>query len=303
VFYFGDAPTLFREIFTGAASPTIYFFVGMLTFTTYSLAGTMREQVCTYMCPWPRIQAAMIDEHSLQVTYRAARGEPRGPHKKGASWEGRGDCVDCTQCVAVCPMGIDIRQGLQLECINCGLCVDACDEVMARVDRPRGLIDYYNVIDAAKAPTGEKPRIPFFRPRTILYALLILVLGSVMLWGLFHRPTIGMEIIRDRNPTFVRLADGSIRNGYSVKILNMRGARDVIVKVDAGAHATLKAQGGVIDEDTVIIPAKGDSVTIAHIFVALPPGALSSAPAKIAFVAADPTTATVVRKQSAFLRE
>ena len=97
----------------------------------------MREQVCTYLCPWPRIQGAMLDEHSLQVTYRKDRGEPRGPHKKAESWEGRGDCVDCNQCVVVCPMGIDIRDGAQLECINCGLCVDACDEIMDRVEPAR----------------------------------------------------------------------------------------------------------------------------------------------------------------------
>lgn len=301
VFYFGDAPTLFREIVTGAASPVIYFFVGLLTFTTYSLAGTMREQVCTYMCPWPRIQAAMIDEHSLQVTYRGERGEPRGPHKKGATWEGRGDCVDCTQCVAVCPMGIDIRQGLQLECINCGLCVDACDEVMARVDRPRGLIDYYNAIDAEKTPAGEKPRIPFIRPRTIAYAVLIVAISGLMTWGLFHRPTIAMEIIRDRNPTFVRMSDGSVRNGYTVKILNMRDSRDIFVKIEGGSRMTLKASGARIVDDTALIHASADSVTVAHIFVTAPSASIAPAPDKISFVAADPRTASIVRKKSAFL--
>ena len=130
ILYFHDAPTIARDFFTGHAPATSYIFAALLTFTTYSLAGFMREQVCTYMCPWPRIQAAMIDEEALNVTYRYDRGEPRGPHKKGATWDGRGDCIDCRQCVAVCPVGIDIRDGLQLECIGCALCIDACNEIM-----------------------------------------------------------------------------------------------------------------------------------------------------------------------------
>ena len=303
VFYFGDAPSLFREIFTGTASPTIYFFVGMLTFTTYSLAGTMREQVCTYMCPWPRIQAAMIDQHSLQVTYRSDRGEPRGPHKKGAPWVARGDCVDCTQCVAVCPMGIDIRHGLQLECINCALCIDACDEVMDKVGRPRGLIAYYSLADAAKAP-GAAPRIPFVRSRTILYAVLITALAAVMLYGLFTRPTIAIDVIRDRNPAYVRLADGSIRNGYQIKVLNMRPLdRDIVVHIGGiDGNATLKANGAKIGKDSIIVHAPGDTVTVAHVFVAIGPQVLGLAPEKLAFEARDPKTGSLVRKPSAFLK-
>jgi cytochrome c oxidase accessory protein FixG len=303
VFYFGDAPTLFREIFTGTASATVYFFVGLLTFTTYSLAGTMREQVCTYMCPWPRIQAAMIDEHSLQVTYRADRGEPRGAHKKGASWEGRGDCVDCTQCIAACPMGIDIRQGLQLECINCALCIDACDEVMDRVGRPRGLIAYYSLADAAKTP-GAPPRIPFLRLRTVFYAILIALLGALMLYGLFTRPTIAMDIIRDRNPAYVRLADGSIRNGYQVKLLNMRAAdREIVVRVEGlAAGAVLRANGAPVEGAEIVIPAAGDKVSVAHVFIAVPPAALAKASSKIVFVARDPLTEALVRRPAAFLK-
>jgi len=117
ILYFHDAPTIARDFFTGHAPTTSYVFITLMTFTTYWLAGHMREQVCTYMCPWPRIQAAMIDEDALNVTYRYDRGEPRGAHKKGTSWDDRGDCIDCRQCVAVCPVGIDIRDGLQLECI------------------------------------------------------------------------------------------------------------------------------------------------------------------------------------------
>ena len=137
VFYFTDAPTLAARAFAGL-SPVrrLWQRSRFSTFTTYSLGGLMREQVCTFMCPWPRIQGAMTDIDALAVTYRSDRGEPRGAHKKGQSWEGRGACIDCNQCVAACPMGIDIRDGAQLECINCALCIDACDDVMARIGLP-----------------------------------------------------------------------------------------------------------------------------------------------------------------------
>ena len=138
--YFRDAPTVVGEFFTGQAGLTVYFFVFLFTATTYLLAGMAREQVCTYMCPWPRIQGALVDQDTMAVTYESWRGEPRGKYRKGESFDGRGDCIDCKQCVAVCPMGIDIRDGFQLECIGCGLCIDACDEVMDQ-DRPPAAAD------------------------------------------------------------------------------------------------------------------------------------------------------------------
>ncbi len=224
VFYFHDAPTLAGQLVTGSAPWPDYLWIAILAFTTYSLAGGMREQVCTYMCPWPRIQGAMLDAHSLQVTYRADRGEPRGPHKTGATWEGRGDCIECRQCVVVCPMGIDIREGSQLECINCGLCIDACDEVMDKVDRPQGLIAY-DTDAAVQARTAScKPQYKYLRSRTVFYGAALAIVGSVMLYGLLIRPTVALDVIRDRNPTFVRLSNGDIRNGYTLKIMNRSDA-------------------------------------------------------------------------------
>ena len=143
ILYFADAPTLVRDFWTGNAAPVAYATVGVLTLTTFILGGFMREQVCIYMCPWPRIQTAMLDERSLTVTYKDWRGELRGSLKAAqAHRQDYGDCVDCNQCVAVCPTGIDIREGPQIGCITCALCIDACDNVMAQVGRPRGLIDY-----------------------------------------------------------------------------------------------------------------------------------------------------------------
>jgi cytochrome c oxidase accessory protein FixG len=220
IFYFRDAPTLFVEFWTARAPIESYLSCAILTATTYLFAGHMREQVCTYMCPWPRIQGAMLDDHSLQVTYRYDRGEARGPHKKGQSWEGRGDCIDCHACVVACPMGIDIRHGPQLECINCGLCIDACDEIMDRVERPRALIAYDTDAAVAARARRETPVYRLLRPRTIYYAVALALVSALVGWGLLTRPTMEVHALRDRNPTFVRLHDGSVRNGYTLKVAN-----------------------------------------------------------------------------------
>jgi cytochrome c oxidase accessory protein FixG len=220
VFYFRDAPTLAHEFLTGTAPYIAYVFVGIFTFTTYSLGGLAREQVCIYMCPWPRIQGAMYDDHSLLVSYRPHRGEPRGAHKKGDTWDGRGDCVDCKQCVVVCPVGIDIRQGPQLECIQCALCIDACNEIMEKVGRPRNLIAYDTFHNLKAAETGGSVPVKVFRPRTILYMVLIPAVLALMTYGWVNRSELQLNVLRDRNPLFVRLSGGGIRNGYTLKVLN-----------------------------------------------------------------------------------
>ncbi len=159
VLYFEDAPTLLKQLLVFQAPPVAYLWIGILTFTTYSLAGHMREQVCLYMCPWPRIQAALTDTDALNVTYRSDRGEPRMSVKEAAKvrahGEAAGDCIDCMQCVAVCPTGVDIRKGSQLGCIQCGLCIDACDAVMAKVHRPTRLIAYDTDENLERRKRGE----------------------------------------------------------------------------------------------------------------------------------------------------
>ncbi len=233
VFYFTDAPALAADLFTGQASYVVYAAIAVLAFTTYTLGGLMREQVCTYMCPWPRIQGAMTDNEALGVTYRSDRGEPRGPHKKGQPWEGRGNCIDCNQCVAACPMGIDIRDGAQLECINCALCIDACDDVMARVGLPKGLIAYDTDANVKRRSEGQTASYRFVRPRTVLYGVVLAVVSAIMLVSLVTRHTIGLDVIRDRNPNFVALADGSVRNGYTLKLMNHADvARDFYLSVE-----------------------------------------------------------------------
>ena len=304
VFYFGDAPTLTREIFTGQASAAIYVFIGLLTFTTYALAGTMREQVCTYMCPWPRIQAAMMDQDALSVTYRAIRGEPRGAHKKGTPWDGRGDCVDCRQCIAVCPQGIDIRDGMQLECINCALCIDACDSVMDKVDRPRGLIAYGNELSAhSLAPSTTRIRI--LRPRIILYGAAMLIVASIMIHQMVHRVTLSLDIVRDRSPSFVALSDGSIRNTYSVKILNKNAdAKTMELTISGPTEYTLSGFG--LENDgprKLILRVAPDAVTTTRISVVVPGAIAHATPKKINFIAQDMAGAPAASHTAAFVSE
>jgi cytochrome c oxidase accessory protein FixG len=226
IFYFADAPTLASQFASATAPAIAYATVGVLTFTTFALGGFMREQVCIYMCPWPRIQTAMLDEKSLIVTYRDWRGEPRTQGvKKAASTGGKlGDCIDCNQCVAVCPTGIDIREGPQLGCITCALCIDACDKVMAQIGRPRGLIDYATLDDAVveKAGGTANPVIKtLLRPRTLIYFALWAGIGVAMLFSLGQRTRLDISSEPDRNPRYVQLSDGSIRNAYAVKLRNM----------------------------------------------------------------------------------
>ncbi len=220
VFYFRDAPTLAVELVQGDAPTIAYVFLGLFTATTYLLGGIAREQVCIYMCPWPRIQSAMFDKDSLLISYLGYRGEPRGPHKKGQSWENRGDCIDCKACVAVCPMGIDIRDGVQLECIQCALCIDACNEIMDRVERPRNLIAYDTFQNLDAASHHDRAPLRLIRPRTILYASLMAIVTSIMLWAFLNRTVLDINVLHDRQPLYVQLSDGGLRNGYTVKILN-----------------------------------------------------------------------------------
>ena len=278
IFYFADAPTLAVDLFTGYAPAVAYITIAVLAAMTYIFGGFMREQVCTYMCPWPRIQAAMLDENSLTVTYNEWRGEPRSIHAKKMKKEGTpvGDCVDCNACVAVCPMGIDIRDGQQLECITCGLCIDACDGVMGKIGFEKGLISYttlsdynQNVMlagggtetassiamhyDPAKV-RDEKGKLfskfkkvdwrTIMRPRTYAYLGLYSSIGLVMMTMLTLRDRLDVNVLHDRNPQYILLSDGSIRNGYKVKILNMlTQPRKFTLKIEGLPGAAMKLAG------------------------------------------------------------
>ena len=186
----------------------------------------------------------MMDEKSLIVTYREWRGEPRGSVKKAEAQPGAfGDCIDCNQCVAVCPTGIDIREGPQIGCITCALCIDACDSVMEQIGRPRGLIDYLTLDDVATEKAGgtAHPTLKtLFRPRTLVYFGIWCLIGLAMLFTLGQRTRLDLTVQHDRNPLYVQLSDGSIRNNYTVKVRNMETRQrevELVVKGLPGAVA------------------------------------------------------------------
>jgi cytochrome c oxidase accessory protein FixG len=274
VFYFRDAPTLLHEFLTGTAPAAAILFLGVFTGLTYLLGGIAREQVCTYMCPWPRIQGAMFDADSYLVSYRPYRGEPRGPHKKGDTWGGRGDCIDCTQCVAVCPMGIDIREGPQLECIQCALCIDACNSVMDKVGRPNLLIAYDTFHNLDAAAQGKPARSRIMRPRTVLYAVLIVLVTALMAVVLATRSSEAITVQADRDPIFVRLADDSIRNGYTVKILDRHPVAQIYHLAVQGLPGARLSIVGYDSESDPAIEVRSDAVRTLKVYVTVPADAL-----------------------------
>ncbi len=272
VLYFADAPTLVKELVTFQGSTIAYASIAVLTFTTYTLAGHMREQVCTYMCPWPRIQAALTDEYALNVTYRYDRGEPRGSVKKAAlareAGRKAGDCVDCNQCVNVCPTGVDIREGMQLACIQCGLCIDACNNIMDKINRPRGLIAYESEANLEARIAGRPPVRRIVRARTVLYAALIAFIGLGMLYTLVGRSDEGIAAIHDRNPVFVRLSDGSLRNAYTIRLINKKlEDRRFQLSVDGLPGAQLSVVGVESGTDGEVISIGPDQTREVRVLV------------------------------------
>jgi cytochrome c oxidase accessory protein FixG len=269
VFYFTDAPSLAVDLVQGTAHPIAYTTIGILTATTVLFGGLAREQVCIYMCPWPRIQAAMMDEDTLTVAYRSWRGEPRG---KGKTRDDLGDCIDCNACVNVCPMGIDIRDGQQLACITCALCIDACDDIMDKVGKPRGLIDYMALTDEKLERAGGKGKEIWqhiLRPRTVLYTALWSLVGLGLVFALFIRADIDMTVAPVRNPVYVVLSDGAIRNTYEVRLRNKNGD-DRPFHVSITSDEILRVQLEGTDELVVMVPA--DETFMQRVYVIAPAG-------------------------------
>ena len=263
VFYFTDAPQLARDLVTFDAHTVAYGTIAVLTITTFLFGGFMREQVCMYMCPWPRIQGAMMDDDTLTVGYREWRGEPRGKKRV----EGTGDCIDCMACVNVCPMGIDIRDGQQMECITCALCIDACDDVMDKIGKPRGLIDYLALSDEPEERAGKKPKSVWkhiLRPRTILYTTLWSLIGFGLVFALFIRSDIDLTVEPVRNPTFTMLSDGSIRNTYTVRLRNKYGEpRDFRLSLSSDKVLRIELEGTARN----VITVAPDSSTLQRVYV------------------------------------
>ncbi|MDA5557220.1 cytochrome c oxidase accessory protein CcoG [Shimia sp. MMG029] len=273
VFYFADAPTLAVELVTGNAHPVAYTTIAILTATTFFFGGFAREQICIYACPWPRIQAAMMDEDTLTVGYREWRGEPRGKGKRTEDSD-LGDCINCMACVNVCPVGIDIRDGQQMECITCALCIDACDDMMDKIGKPRGLIDYLALSDEGRERAGEKPKPVWkhaLRPRTIMYTTLWSAVGIALVVALFLRSDIEATVAPVRNPTYVTLSDGSIRNTYEVRMRN-KHHEPRMFRVSLKGDPSLRVQLEGTPYEAVQVEA--DEMRIQRVYVIAPKGSL-----------------------------
>lgn len=248
VSWFTDSRQLWHDLFTFNASTTVYGVIALFTAGTLVLAGKMREQACFWLCPYARIQGVMYDKETILPTYDFHRGEPRGRLKKGELVEGNGDCIDCKQCIAVCPTGIDIRMGQQEGCITCSLCLDACDTVMEKIGRPKGLIRY-----ASMDEMEGKKQLPLLkRPRVLIYLTILTLAVSGIIYGVTHLGAIEVKVLHGRSPLFVQRSDGTIQNKYDVKILN-KTANDMHVKITASGIEGMVVKG----TDETLLAKKG----------------------------------------------
>ena len=214
--YFTPIRELTFKIFSFSTGPFETFWILFYSLATYGNAGWLREAVCIYMCPYARFQSAMFDKNTLIISYDKNRGEPRGSRKRSADpgASGLGSCINCSLCVQVCPTGIDIRDGLQYQCISCSACVDVCDSVMEKMNYPKGLIKYTTENELE----GKTRKI--VRPRVIIYAVILLILVSVMSISVATRSSIKLDVLRDRNSLYRENNQGLIENIYTLKVIN-----------------------------------------------------------------------------------
>ncbi|MCF6198973.1 MAG: cytochrome c oxidase accessory protein CcoG [Hyphomicrobiaceae bacterium] len=311
-----DVTTFLGQIFslqipTMPVYITAWVWISIFAGTTYLLAGIAREQVCIYMCPWPRIQAALTDPEALNVTYRYDRGEPRGSVKKqqkvAATGAATGDCIDCNQCVWVCPTGTDIRLGMQLSCINCGLCIDACNNIMAKVGRPTGLIAFDTDLNIERRMKGDQNSFKPVRPRTLIYLVALLIAIGLMGWSLMNRTVTGINVLHDRNPLYVEEGDGSVMNGFTVRMLNMerKNRRFTLhVKGPDGAKITKVSEGMFVfkksPEGLFIVNVKPDTTRELRVIVVLRAGKANVRSEPLTFFAKDLETGEQLSRSDFF---
>ena len=263
VLYFNDAPGLIRDIFQLDLSFNVAAWMFGLTLSTYIMAGFAREKVCTHMCPYSRFQSAMFDSSTFIITYDELRGEPRGAIKKGKlQQENLGDCIDCNKCVVVCPAGIDIREGLQMECISCGLCIDACNSVMEKLGRERNLIRYDTLLNLENQVKGITSKSKIIRPRIVFYGIILLIIGTIMLYHIFTRPEFMVTVTHNSNPLFVKLSNNMIRNSYNLKVINrtyeikdfrleIEGIENIDIRLGGARYSNVSTDKLVVKPDSI----------------------------------------------------
>jgi len=291
--YFSDVYALWYSYLTLDAPLVAWVSLATIITTTYIFAGFMREQVCFWLCPYARIQSTMIDKDTELPTFDSGRGEPRGKlHAKHNAQHG--DCIDCKLCVAVCPTGVDIREGMSEGCITCGMCIDACDSIMDKVNRPRGLIRYAS----QKEMQGIALPPLLKRPRVIAYSLILFLTSAGILYGLTHIPPVELSIVHERQPLFIQMSDGSILNRYTIKAVNktptalqfklrVTGLTDVKIKMPDGDLVRLEAKG--------TIPF--------HVYLSTTPAHLKKERTKIRFILENisPGDKMILKKKSVFI--
>jgi cytochrome c oxidase accessory protein FixG len=320
VCYFYDVPRLVKDLIHFRVGTSATSWLLGLTASTYLFAGFLRQKVCTHMCPYGRFQSAMLDSDSIIVGYNDWRGEPRAskgdrlPLEASSPYQ-YGDCIDCGKCVAVCPMGIDIRQGLQMECIGCGLCVDACDSVMEKIGKPLGLISYDSINSSQQQRLGLKPSSPFFRMKTGLFAGLFLLVASAIVYGLLVKPAFIFTIEHTRGQLATLRYDGSIQNSYLLKLGNRSKVDQVLtISVKGLEGLELKKQGYQQDyASTLTLELKRGEEEAVTLFVKyLPPTSalrdkegtnkiLQNSNTMLTFVISDSNNQLQVVKQAKFI--
>lgn len=310
--FFTDVFTLPTRFLSGSAAPASYMTILVLTGTTWLLAAYARERVCLHMCPWPRFQAAFLDRQSLVVTYQEWRGEPRARKRvalrtdlvgadisstglmalvrQASDVEGqvRGDCIDCTRCVTVCPTGVDIRKGLQMGCIGCGLCIDACNDVMTRLDRPEGLIRFDNET-SERVRSFAAVKIAWWRGKALTFAGAAVIALAVSAYGAATMPEATVDIEPQRSSPFVQLSDGSVRNDYTLRFAHRKtGLNAIVILAEGlqGADLRVGSQNS-IGSDELLLSVGDDRTLDERILVILDRNAVPSGRKDFEFVVRD----------------
>ena len=250
--YFTPIRELTQEVMVFNLSEWETFWLLFYSLAIYGNAGWLREQVCTYMCPYARFQSAMFDHNTMIIAYDEKRGEPRGARKKSGNYktQGLGECINCTMCVQVCPAGIDIRDGLQFQCISCSACVDVCNEIMDKMAYPKNLIRYTTENRLNGIPTH------ILRPRIFVYAGILLAVLIGISYSIATRSLVELDVIRDRNTLFREMHNGMIENVYRLRVMNMDKQSHVYDVTASGIELLTLAK------DSEIEVAPGSIITV-----------------------------------------
>ena len=278
--YFAGSREMLASLVSGAPQLGTLIAVGFVAALVYGFAAIFREKICQVACPYGRFQSIMIDTNSLIVAYDVERGEPRGKYRAGQESEFK-DCVDCSMCVQVCPAGIDIRNGLQMECIACARCIDACDDVMTKIKRPTGLIRYGSLNSFAGKPTR------ILRPRIFIYATVITLAIGGIATTLLMRPMVTAEVIRNRTALYTELPDGRVANVYTLRAIN-KSTSEQVVNLEIAGMARSELIGGA--NPVTLRPGTVESFNLS---VIVPSAELAPGVNRIRFQLADPASGKI----------